>query len=95
LEELGWRDFYGFVPEPVPVVDIETSNWYTATHPRSPFVTGLNVGRQRPDGTRISLSDWTGKLLFVEQTPDRRRVTRVALEALPAMLEKHFGLPAL
>jgi N-hydroxyarylamine O-acetyltransferase len=95
MEELGWRDFYGFVPEPVPVVDIETSNWYTATHPRSPFVTGLNVGRQRPDGTRISLSDWTGKLLFVEQTPDRRRVTRVALEALPAMLEKHFGLPAL
>src|SRR6202012_4610144 len=36
-------DVYAFVPEPVPDVDLETSNWFTSTHPRSPFVTGLIV----------------------------------------------------
>jgi N-hydroxyarylamine O-acetyltransferase len=95
MEELGWRDFYGFIPEPVPLVDVETSNWWTATHPRSPFVTGLNVAAQRRDGTRISLSDWSGRLLLIEQTPGRRKVTPVAAEALPALLGEHFGLPAL
>ena len=55
-----WVDLYGFVPEPVPFIDIETSNWFTCTHPRSPFVTGLIVSAQRPDGTRVSLSDWQG-----------------------------------
>lgn len=24
----GWVDLYGFVPEPAPLVDIQTSNWY-------------------------------------------------------------------
>ena len=39
----GWIDLYGFIPEPVPQIDVETSNWFTSTHPRSPFVTGLIV----------------------------------------------------
>ena len=43
-----WVDLYGFVPEPVPLIDVVTSNWYTCTHPRSPFVTGLIVSAQRP-----------------------------------------------
>ena len=63
-----WLDLYGFVPEPVPFIDIETSNWFTCTHPRSPFVTGLIVSAQRPDGARVSLSDWQG-LSLSEETP--------------------------
>lgn len=39
-----WVDLYGFVPQPVPFVDVETSNWWTSTHPDSRFVTGLIVG---------------------------------------------------
>jgi N-hydroxyarylamine O-acetyltransferase len=31
----AWADVYGFVPEPVPQVDIETSNWFTSTSPRT------------------------------------------------------------
>jgi N-hydroxyarylamine O-acetyltransferase len=89
----GWRDVHAFVPEPVPLVDIELSNWFTATHPSSLFVTGLNVARQLPDGTRISLSDWSGELTLVERTPDEATTTPVDRAQVPALLEERFGLP--
>src|SRR5579862_2903873 len=31
----GWIDVYAFSPEPVPLIDLETSNWFTSTHPGS------------------------------------------------------------
>jgi len=86
-----WADLYGFVPEPVPFVDIEVSNWFTATHPRSPFVTGLIVCRQRADGTRTALSDWDG-LTLTEQSPSETVVTTVQWDDVPALLERRFGL---
>lgn len=39
-----WADVYDFLPQPVPLIDVETSSWWTSTHPRSLFVTGLIVG---------------------------------------------------
>ena len=78
LDQSGeWVDLYGFVPEPVPLIDVVTSNWYTCTYPRSPFVTGLIVSVQRPDGTRESLSDWNGGLSLTEETPAGATVTDV------------------
>jgi N-hydroxyarylamine O-acetyltransferase len=88
----GWIDLYAFVPEEVPRVDLETSNWFTCTHPRSPFVTGMNVVAHRPDGSRVSLSDWS-ELAFTEQSPERLTVTPVEREQIPALLETEFGLP--
>lgn len=88
----SWKDLYAFVPEPVPFVDIETSNWFTATHPHSPFVTGLLVSTQHPDGTRLSLSDW-GELALTEQTPARSSATPITRDAIPGLLEQRFGLP--
>jgi N-hydroxyarylamine O-acetyltransferase len=86
-----WKDLYGFLPQPVPLVDVETSNWFTSTHPRSPFVTGLIVSAQRPDGTRVSLSDWD-ELALVQQTPAGSTVKPVEREAVPRLLETEFGL---
>ena len=60
--------------------------------PRSPFVTGLNVARQRPTATRLSLSDWSGELRLTEQTPERRTVTLVERDEIPKLLEEEFGL---
>jgi N-hydroxyarylamine O-acetyltransferase len=91
-EDRGWTDYYGFVPEPVPMVDIATSNWYTCTYPTSPFVTGLNVATHRPDGTRVSLRDWDG-LEVREQTPARATVTPMARDEIPRLLQTLFGLP--
>jgi N-hydroxyarylamine O-acetyltransferase len=88
----GWADVYGFVPEPVPLIDIETSNWFTCTYPASPFVTGLIVTGNRPDGTRIVLSDRDG-LILAQHTPAESVVSRPAREEIPHLLETVFGLP--
>jgi N-hydroxyarylamine O-acetyltransferase len=88
----AWADVYGFVPEPVPQVDIETSNWFTSTSPRSPFVTGLVAAAQRTDGTRTSLSDW-GELALTVRTPTSTEVTPVERDAVPALLAEQFALP--
>jgi N-hydroxyarylamine O-acetyltransferase len=87
-----WQDLYAFLPYPVPFVDVETSNWFTSTHPRSPFVTHLIVASQHDDGTRLSLSDRTD-LALSEQTPAGTTVTPVSREAIPELLETRFGLP--
>jgi len=92
LHEGDWTDLYGFVPRPVPLVDIETSNWFTCAHPRSPFVSGLAISAQRQDGTRTSLRDW-GELAFTEQTPAAETSTHVSRDAIPELLETRFGLP--
>jgi N-hydroxyarylamine O-acetyltransferase len=86
-----WIDLYGFVPEPVPFVDVETSNWFTCTHPRSPFVTGLIVSAQRPDGARVSLSDWRG-LSLKEETPAGAAVRPVERSEVRELIATHFGL---
>jgi N-hydroxyarylamine O-acetyltransferase len=88
----GWLDLYGFVPHPVPFVDLETSNWFTSTYPRSPFVTGLIVSAHARDGSRMMLRDWDG-LALKEQTPSGTTVTPVALDAVPELLASRFGLP--
>jgi N-hydroxyarylamine O-acetyltransferase len=90
-EDDAWVDLYGFVPEPVPLVDIATSNWFTCTHPRSPFVTGLIVAIQRADGTRLSLSDWD-ELALCEQTPSATTITPVIRAEIPGLLDTVFGL---
>jgi N-hydroxyarylamine O-acetyltransferase len=87
-----WSDLYGFVPEPVPFVDIETSNWFTSTHPRSPFVSSVIVGTHSRDGSRAMLRDWDG-LALKEETPDGSTITRVEPYELPQLLANRFGLP--
>jgi N-hydroxyarylamine O-acetyltransferase len=86
-----WMDQYGLLDHPVPPIDVETINWWTSTHPRSPFVTGLMVSRQDADGTRVSVSDW-GELALTERTPAMTSVTPLAREALPELLAARFAL---
>jgi N-hydroxyarylamine O-acetyltransferase len=92
LEPDGWRDMYGFVPEPVPVIDVETVNWWVSTSPRSPFVTGLIVTSQDADGKRTALSDWSG-LALTETTPAGSTSIEVRREQLPQLLAERFALP--
>jgi N-hydroxyarylamine O-acetyltransferase len=88
----AWSDLYAFPPEPVPHIDIETSNWWTCTHPRSPFVTGLVAAIQHSDGSRESIRDWSGPLTLVEQSPTDERVSEPPREAIPQLLAERFGL---
>jgi N-hydroxyarylamine O-acetyltransferase len=86
-----WAELYGFVPHPAPMVDIETSNWWVCTHPRSPFVTGLVVALQSDDGLRLSLSDWDG-LTLIERRAESSSVTSVERTEIPGLLASRFGL---
>lgn len=88
-----WADVYSFVPEPAPLIDLETSNWFTCTHPRSRFVGGLVVTVHHADGTRSALSDWSGTLRLIEQAPDRESAVEVAPGAAGRLLAERFGLP--
>jgi N-hydroxyarylamine O-acetyltransferase len=92
FEDGSWLDLYGFVPEPAPMVDLETSNWYTCTHPRSPFVTGLIVSIQARDGARTTLSSWEG-LALTEQSPVATKLTPLSGREVPRLLADRFGLP--
>jgi N-hydroxyarylamine O-acetyltransferase len=87
-----WADVYGFLPQPVPLIDVETSNWWTSTHPRSLFVTGLIVGVRGDDGTGTLLCDWS-ELSLSEQTPAGTSVTPLEREAIPELLATRFSLP--
>jgi N-hydroxyarylamine O-acetyltransferase len=88
----GWRDLYAFTPEPSPAIDIEVSNWFTSTHPQSRFVTRLLVTEHGPDGSRTTLSDFSGEMVLSVQTPTGSRREPVAREAVPSLLEERFGL---
>ena len=88
----GWSDLYAFIPKPVPPVDLETSNWFTCSHPASPFVTGLLISAQTAGGIRSTLSDW-GELSLIEQTPSERSVSAVRREEIPGLLAGRFSLP--
>jgi len=92
VEEADWQDLYAFIPQPVPLVDVETSNWFTCAHPRSPFVTGLRISAQRRDGMRTTLSDW-GELVLSERTPTASTVTPISRQEIPQLLDTRFGLP--
>jgi arylamine N-acetyltransferase len=93
-QEIGvWRDVYVFDPEPTPLIDIELSNWYTATNPNSAFVTGLIIARQLPDGTRLSLSDWGGPLTLMRRTPADTVSSQHELGEVPDLLADVFALP--
>jgi N-hydroxyarylamine O-acetyltransferase len=91
--EDDWSDAYAFQPEPVPRVDIETSNWFTCTHPSSPFVFGLIAAVSLSDGTRVAISDWSGPLVLTEQSPTETRMSELPREEIPDLLSERFGLP--
>jgi N-hydroxyarylamine O-acetyltransferase len=92
VDEDEWLDVYGFVPIPVPEIDIEMSNWWTATHPDSGFVTGILATRQWRDGRRLILSDW-GELALIERTAEATGKTPVTREQLPQLLAERLELP--
>ena len=86
----AWTDFYGFVPEPVDMVDIEVSNWFTATHPSSPFVTGIFAGARKVDRCVSLLASDTAVL--IERTLDGSTATPVPLDKVASLFRTRLGL---
>ena len=92
FQDEAWTDMYGFVPEPVPHVDIVVHNWYTATHPESPFVTGLYAGRRTPQCC-LSLFAHQEAVLVERPVGGASTTTTVTTDAVPVLLAERFGIP--
>jgi N-hydroxyarylamine O-acetyltransferase len=88
----GWSDVYGFLPRPVSRIDIEVSNWWVCTNPRSPFVSGLIASINHADGRREAISDWSGPLRVMAMAPEGIESSAQPRAVIPDKLE-HFGLP--
>jgi N-hydroxyarylamine O-acetyltransferase len=92
LRANGWSDVYGFVPQPALQIDIEVSNWWTCTHPRSPFVFGLIASINHDDGRREAIFDWSGPLQVMTMAPGGVESSQQPRSVIPGKLEE-FGLP--
>ncbi len=93
LADGSWSDVYAFSPQPVPRIDIEMSNWWTSTNPQSPFVFGLIATVNHPDGSRESISDWSGPLELRVQWPGDTQISQPPRQAIPKLLAERFALP--
>jgi len=84
----GYVDLYAFALEPAMPADLEMANWYVSTHPASRFVTTLTVQRATPEARHVLQNlDYT-----VDRGDGNPRTTRMAREAVPALLRDVFGL---
>jgi len=92
LGAAGWSDVYGFAPRAVSRIDIELSNWWTCTNPRSPFVFGLVAAVNHEDGRREVICDWSGRLEATAMAPGAVETSEEPRSVIPARLEQ-FGLP--
>lgn len=91
FQDGSWTDMYGFIPAPVPVIDVEVSNWYTATHPTSSFVTGVFVGRRSPERC-LSLFVYEQAVFVQRPVGGASEVTEVARADVPDLLAERFGI---
>jgi N-hydroxyarylamine O-acetyltransferase len=89
--ELGqaWRALYRFDMTPHMAADYEPLNWFSGTHPSSPFPFSLMAARTSPQG-RLTLSDTR----FTARRPGRPPVERTlaSLDELKSVLREDFGL---
>jgi N-hydroxyarylamine O-acetyltransferase len=83
-----WEDLYAVLPDSVHPIDFEMANWFTSTHPRSPFV--LNVTAQRiTNGTRHILRNLSYTVARGAEIASPREIPRAELVPL---LRDVFGL---
>jgi N-hydroxyarylamine O-acetyltransferase len=83
----GWEDLYAFMPDPVHAIDLEVGNWFTSTHPRSPFVLTLTAQRVIDD-SRHTLRNLTYSITR-GTTVEVREISR---QELVPLLRDTFGL---
>jgi len=76
----GWDDLYAVVPQPVFAVDFEVANWYTSTHPDSPFVRTLTAQVSTPAVRHVlrnlTCTTYTGEIV------ESREIARADLHAV-------------
>jgi N-hydroxyarylamine O-acetyltransferase len=85
-----WQSIYRLSPHPRLPVDFEVANWFTATHPASPFVSHLIVARPGRDATRHTLFNGRVTVRGPEGRVERFTLDREA--EFPEALKDRFGV---
>ena len=95
MEDGRWQPDYGVRLKPVPRIDVEVSNWYTSTHPGSPFVTSLVAARRGvTQNVALRVTEGTA-LLFDRSVGGPSEVTPVTIGEVPGAGSKaNSGSPA-
>lgn len=87
-----WRLMYRFITNPVPQVDYEVANWFTATNPECSFVTGISVSRI-DNGRRYTLNNNIFKIRLGDNQDEKHTLNTVS--EMKDILENimHIKLP--
>ena len=85
-----WRNLYRLSLTPPLPVDYEVANWFTATHPGSPFVPNVVASRPGEGGVRHTLFNGRVTLRRPGQAPERHQLESPA--AWGPALREMFGL---
>lgn len=84
----GWLDLYSFTLEPRYPADFATANYFTSTHPRSPF-TGRLLAQTTGATVRAALTDTELAVFHGETEAD---IEQLAASNLPEVLTEQFGI---
>jgi len=86
----NWEHIYRVVMLPRFDAEYEICNWYTGTHPQSPYLNNLIAALPGADGTRLTLFNWRFTVRHASGKAERRMLES-ALE-FRGVLENDFGV---
>ncbi len=84
----GWSEMYSFTLEPQRPIDYAVYNHYTATHPRSPFVSQIVLQRIEPDVQHAL----RGRALTATRPDGATETQQIEDDELPGVLDERFGI---
>jgi N-hydroxyarylamine O-acetyltransferase len=85
-----WEHIYRVVFLPRVDSEYEICNWFTASHPQSPYLNNLIAARPGPNRTRLTLFNSRFNVRFPSGEVDRRTISGV--EEFRDVLTNEFGL---
>jgi N-hydroxyarylamine O-acetyltransferase len=68
----GWEHIYRVIPYPRYDAEYEITNWYTATHPETPYQGNIIAARPGPNRSRITMYNARVTVRDAEGHPDKR-----------------------
>jgi N-hydroxyarylamine O-acetyltransferase len=74
----GWQHIYRVIPYPRYDGEYEITNWYTATHPETPYQGNIIVAKPGPNRTRITMYNARVTVRDAEGRSDKRWLARAS-----------------
>ncbi len=86
----GWQHIYRVIPHPRYDAEYEITNWYTATHPDTPYQANIIVAKPGPNRTRITMYNARVTVRDAEGHAEKRWLTTES--EFNDVLRGEFGL---